>query len=86
MASERAGGKTLAGGLQMMLADIRKAAAETHEQIKQAADELKAEIQNGPLVVRALREEAAHVRASFGEMLGNNPPESNEQEPPGERG
>lgn len=75
-----AGGKKLAGEFGGMLADVRKMIDEAKIGIAGAITELVTEVKAGKQVERAIRDEAATVRKAFGEMLGNNPPETADEE------
>lgn len=79
-----AGGANLAGEFTMMLADVRKEIDAVRDELKGGVAELIGEIQSGRAAAKALRAEAATVRASFAQVLGNNPGASEDQG--GERG
>lgn len=70
----------LGGSLKGMLSDVRKVVEETRLEITGAASELVEEIKAGKQIARALRTEAANVRAEYATILGNAPP------PEGEKG
>lgn len=64
----------LGGSLRGILADVRRAVDETRMEIAGAAAELVEEVKTGKQVARALRQEAANVRAEYATVLGNAPP------------
>lgn len=66
----------LGGSLRGILADVRRAVDETRLEIAGAAAELVEEVKTGKQVARALRQEAANVRAEYATVLGNGPPTS----------
>lgn len=80
-----AGGSQLAGEFELMLSDIRKAVDGMRDELKSAGSEILSEVANGKAAAAALRKEAAHIRASFGKVLGNDPTGAN-QDDGGERG
>ena len=81
------GGGQLAGEFELMLSDIRKSIDGARDELKSAVGELVGEINNGKAAAMAIRKEAALVRASFGKVLGNNPPVDGETpQDTGERG
>lgn len=65
------GGNKLAGDLSTMLSDIRKRIDQTRSEIQDASNELLTEIDNGAVIAKAIRAEAASVRQAFGSVLGN---------------
>ena len=77
MSSEISGaiGASLAG----VLAEVRKAVEETRLEIAGAASELVTEVRAGKQIARALRTEAANVRADYAKILGNAPPAEGEK-------
>ena len=64
----------LGGSLKGVLADVRKAVDEVRLEIAGAASELVEEVKTGKQIARALRSEAANVRAEYATILGNAPP------------
>ncbi len=65
----------LGGSLSGILSDVRKAVDDVRLDIAGAASELVEEVRAGKQIARALRTEAANVRAEYATILGNAPPE-----------
>lgn len=80
------GGSKLASDFGSMMAGVRKSIDASKQVVEQAVTELKTEIEAGALAAaKAIRTEAATVRAGYAELLGNNPPQVEVQpntEPP----
>lgn len=72
------GGKKFASEFSAMLGDLRKSVDGTKASIADAMSEVKSELGAFKDVERSLREEAAAIRQAAGEILGNNPPESDD--------
>lgn len=69
------GGKKLATDFGSMMADVRKSIDTAKETVAVAVRELQGEITTGAVnSAKAIRVEAAAVRAGFGELLGNGAP------------
>jgi hypothetical protein len=77
------GGKKFAADFQSMLkSEIAKAFADGQQIIREATDELTAEIRNQSKgAARAIRAETAAVKEAFSPTTGNNPPEGEELDP-----
>lgn len=70
------GGSKLASDFGSMMAGVRKSIDASKQVVEQAVTELKTEIEAGALAAaKAIRTEAATVRAGYAELLGNNPPQ-----------
>jgi hypothetical protein len=69
------GGKRLAGDLTSMLTDLRTQIDSAKQGVAAAVKEIKEELSVLGTVETVLRSEAAAIRASTGEVLGNNPPQ-----------
>jgi hypothetical protein len=68
------GGKQLAANFGSMLGDLRKLVDEVKAEVGAAVTELADEVRSGKDVAKAIRAEAAEVRKTFGDVLGNRPP------------
>lgn len=76
------GGSKLASDFGSMMADVRKSIDASKQIVAQAVTELQAEITVGAQsAAKAIRTEAAAVRAGYAELLGNNPPQAETQPP-----
>lgn len=68
------GGKRLAADFGAMLADLRALVDEVKNDVGAAVQELAGEVRSGKDVAKAIRAEAAEVRKTFGDVLGNRAP------------
>lgn len=70
------GGKKLAGNFREGMASLRKQLDDMHLEVASAITELQGEVAAGKEVAKQIRSEAADVRAAFGDVLGNAPPDN----------
>jgi uncharacterized protein involved in exopolysaccharide biosynthesis len=75
------GATRLAGRLSSVLSDLRRQAAAIEQDISAAAAELGTELKAGKQVAAAIRAETASVRQSFADLLGNQPPADQTEQP-----
>lgn len=68
------GGKSLAEDMRVSFASLRKAIDDLKVDAAAAVMELTSEITNGKEGVKAIRAEAAAVKAAFTDILGNGAP------------
>lgn len=69
------GGKSLAEDMRVSFASLRKAIDDLKVDAAAAVMELTSEITNGKEGVKAIRAEAAAVKAAFADILGNGAPD-----------
>ncbi len=74
------GGGKLAGEFSQMIADMRERMGQAKKVLADATSELYGEVRASEEVAKQIRSEAAMIRESFAQVLGNRPPADDSEE------
>lgn len=69
------GGRRLAGSFKDLIAKAKTAVEQAHGELQSAIGEFSEQAEAAKQAAKQIRSEAAEMRASLGEVLGNEPPE-----------